>query len=406
MSRRLALPFLLAALSLAACGDDDGDSPDASTGGADAGESLLDPPPEGEGVQLTMTTTLEAGVEAEHCMFLQASDQEMWVTRDEARFDAGSHHVLIYETAYEAIPTVKDDGTPVDTSGVFDCSDGATNGWSVTKLIGGSQNAAGDSMISFPPGVAMPVRAGAVLLMNVHYINASDQAIEPRAAVNLYTVPEAEVETEGDLLFLYNPLIRVPQKGSARAQWRCPVHEDITIANVQSHMHARGVGYAAKVAGEDQPFYESDRWADVEVKSFEPGLVVPAGASLEYYCDYQSGEDRTVYQGPRSTDEMCMLIGSYYPADPRTANCQGADGEQLGGEWIGEGEATCAETMNCVLGIDFSDQSRDVTEPLADCVLASDPAVSAESSAFLRCLFSSADPINDCAEQISACEAI
>jgi hypothetical protein len=406
MSRRIALPFLLAALSLAACGDDDGDSPDASTGDLDAGESLLDPPPEGEGVQLAMTTTLEAGVEAEHCMFMQVSEEEMWVTRDEARFDAGSHHVLVYETDYESIPTETEDGTPVDTSGVFDCSDGATNGWSVTKLIAGSQNAAGDSMIRFPAGVAMPVRAGAVLLMNVHYINASDAAIQPEARVNLYTVPEADVETEGDLLFLYNPLIRVPQKGSSRAHWRCPVHEDITIANVQSHMHARGVGYAARVAGEAAPFYENDRWADVEVKSFDPGLEVPAGASLEYYCDYQSSEDRTVYQGPRSTDEMCMLIGSYYPADPRTANCQGANGEQLGGEWIGEGEATCAETMNCVLAIDFSDQTRDVTDPLADCVVASDPAVSAESSAFLRCLFSSADPISDCAEQMSACEAI
>jgi len=184
------------------------------------------------------------------------------------------------------------------------------------------------------------------------------------------------------------------------------VHEDITIANVQSHMHARGVGYAAKLAGEEQSFYENDRWADVDVKAFEPGLRVPAGASLEYYCDYQGGEDRTVYQGPRSTDEMCMLIGSYYPADPRTANCQGANGEPFGGEWIGQGEATCADTMSCVLGIDFENPGRDVTEPLADCVLASDAAVSAEASAFLRCLFSSADPINDCAEQMAACEAI
>ena len=406
MSRRLALPIILASLSLVACGDDDGGSPDAGSGDPDAGDSLLDPPPDGEGVQLAMTTTLEAGVEAEHCMFMQVSEEEMWVTRDEARFDAGSHHVLVYETDYDAIPTETEDGTQVDTSGVFDCSTGATNGWRVTKLIAGSQNAAGDSMISFPAGVAMPVRAGAVVLMNVHYINASDQPIEPEARVNLYTVPEADVETEGDLLFLYNPLIRVPQKGSARAHWRCPVHEDITIANVQSHMHARGVGYAAKLAGEEQSFYENDRWADVDVKAFEPGLRVPAGASLEYYCDYQSSEDRTVYQGPRSTDEMCMLIGSYYPADPRTANCQGANGEPFGGEWIGQGEATCADTMSCVLGIDFENPGRDVTEPLADCVLASDGAVSAEASAFLRCLFSSADPINDCAEQMAACEAI
>jgi hypothetical protein len=410
MSRHLILP-LLAALSLAACGDDDDgddatdsmDEPDAG----DAGNSLLDPPPEGEGVQLAMTTALDPGVEAEHCMFIVAPEQDLWVSRDEIRFDQGSHHVLVYETTYDEIPTQTDDGREVDTSGVFDCSDGATNGWSVTKLIAGSQNSAGDSMISFPEGVAMPVRSGAVLLMNVHYINASDQPIEPEARVNLWTVPEEDVETEGDLLFLYNPLITVPEKGSARAQWRCPVHQDITIANVQSHMHARGVGFAATIAGQEQPFYQNDRWDNVEAVSFDPPLEVPAGASLEYYCDYQNSEARQVYQGPRSTDEMCMLIGSYYPADQRIANCQAEDGEQFAGEWIGQGRATCAETMDCVLGIDFEQYEGDeVLQPMSDCMVDADPAVSEESSAFLLCLFGAADPVTECADQIAACQAL
>ena len=402
MSRHLVLP-ILAALSLAACGSDDsGDPSDMTDDGP--GDELLAPPPDGQGVQFAMTTSLEAGVEAEHCLFVQAPDQEMWVTRDEARFTQGSHHLLLYETDYEAIPTQRDDGTPVDTSQVFDCSDGATNGWSVTKLIGGSQNATGDSMIAFPDGVAMPVRPGAVLLLNVHYINATDEMIEPEARINLWTVPEEEVDTEGDLLFLYNPLIRVPQNGGSRAHWRCPVHEDITIANVQSHMHRRGVGYAAMIAGEE-PFYDNDRWDNVEARSFDGGLRVSAGSSLEYYCDYQSSEARTVYQGPRSTDEMCMLIGSYYPADQRTANCLDDSGQNLAGEWIGEGTATCAETMTCVLGIDFTDPELDVLEPITDCMLAADPSVSRESSDFMLCLFSSDDPASDCGPQIEACQA-
>jgi hypothetical protein len=402
MSRHLVLP-IIAALSLTACGGDD-DSAGSNDMTDEPGDELLDPPPDGEGVQFKMTTSLDSGVEAEHCLFVQAPDQEMWVTRDEVRFTQGSHHVLLYETSYDAIPTQKDDGTPVDTSQVFDCSDGATNGWSVTKLVGGSQNATGDSMINFPAGVAMPVRAGAVLLLNVHYINATDEVIEPEARINLWTVPEEEVDTEGDLLFLYNPLIRVPQNGSSRAHWRCPVHQDITIANVQSHMHRRGVGYAAMVAGED-PFYESERWDNVAAKSFDGGLQVAAGSSLEYYCEYQSSEDHTVYQGPRSTDEMCMLIGSYYPADKRTANCLDESGENLAGEWIGEGTATCADTMSCVLGIDFSDPEIDAFKLITDCALDADPAVSRESSDFLLCLFSSDDPVNDCAAQIETCQA-
>lgn len=395
-----ALVFSLS-LVLAACtGDDDaGDDSDNET----PPDELLEPPEPGKGVQFGMVTSLDAGVEAEHCMFFQAPDEEMWVARDEARFDQGSHHVLLYETGYDSIPTETDDGTPVDTSRVFDCSTGATNGWSVTKLIAGSQNATGDSMIAFPEGVAMSVRPGAVLLMNVHYINATDETIEPEARINLHTIPEDEVETEGDLLFLYNPIIRVPENGNSRARWRCPVHEDITIANVQSHMHARGIGFAAMVGGEEEPFYQNEAWSSVEVKSFEPGLQLSAGQSLDYFCDYESSEDRVVYQGPRSTDEMCMLIGSYYPADPRTANCMGADGADLGGEWVGDGASTCAETMACLFGIDLG--VPDPLLPITDCMLAADPAVARESSDLLRCLIETDDPGTDCAGQIAACQA-
>jgi len=393
MTKCSCVVSFLAVAILAGCGDDGGES-----------SELLAPPAAGEGVQFKMTTTLAAGVEAEHCLFVTAPDEEMWVASEEARFTQGSHHVLLYETSYSAIPTTKEDGQEVDTSGVFDCSDGATNGWSVTKLIGGSQNAEGDSILDFPEGVAMPVKASAVLLLNVHYINASDHAIEPEARINLYTVPPEEVEIEGDILFLYNPLIRVPESGTSRARWRCPVHTDITIANVQSHMHARGVGYAAMVTGQE-PFYVNEAWSNVPVKAFEPGLEVQAGSSLDYYCDYHGSQDHVVYQGPRTTDEMCMLIGSYYPADPATASCRDDSGTRLGGEWVGEGTATCAETMSCVLAIDFASAETDPLNSISDCMVEADPAVSRETSDFLKCLFSSPNPIVDCAQPIEACQA-
>ena len=89
-------------------------------------------------LELEMTATIPAASEVEYCKFVQIP--ATWVTRDQIEFTTGSHHVLVYQTGYTSIPTQKDDGTLVDTSGVFDCSDGATNGWSIKKLIGGSQN--------------------------------------------------------------------------------------------------------------------------------------------------------------------------------------------------------------------------------------------------------------------------
>jgi hypothetical protein len=401
-----ALALLLLPLSLPACGDDD-DAPsaDAAPGGADAaasdaGTPLLEPPPAGQGVQFQMLNTIAPGVEGEWCQFVQAPAQDMWVNRDEVRFTAGSHHVLLYQTSYTTIPTENDEGVAVDTSGVFDCSAGATAGWSVTKLIGGSQNGTGTSILAFPSDVAMKVEGGTVLLMNAHYLNATEQTLVPEVRVNLWTIPEAQVSQEGDVLFLYNPFIHVPAMGTSRARWRCPVHQDITIANVQSHMHRRGVGYQARVAGEATPFYQNTEWENVPVASFAPGLVVPAGSQLDYHCDYQSSQATDVVQGPRTVNEMCMLIGSYYPADPRTSNCLDATGK-LGGEWVGNGTKTCNQTWSCVLG---ALGAPDAVAALGPCVQDSDPSVAVEMSAAIRCVANNGG-LDPCGVEIAACEA-
>src|SRR5262249_6187637 len=141
-SRAASTLAAFAAISLVACSDD------TSTPAND--DVLLEPPPPGHGTQLSITTNIEAGVQAAPSHFLTAPKEELTLKHDEVSYAEGSHHVLLYETPYEDIPTRKEDGTRVDTSGVFDCSDGATNGWKVKRLIGGSQNRTGESVLSFP----------------------------------------------------------------------------------------------------------------------------------------------------------------------------------------------------------------------------------------------------------------
>ncbi|MBK9258928.1 MAG: hypothetical protein IPM54_03755 [Polyangiaceae bacterium] len=400
LAQRILTGFLVLLPALAGCGPADSPNPGTPV------DELLAPPPEGQGIQLSMKATIAPGVEGEWCQFVKAPAEALFVNRDEVRYTKGSHHFLLYETTYTEIPTKKENGTVVDTTGVFDCSDGATNGWSVTKLVGGSQNADGTSIVRFPEGVAMPVKAGAVLLMNAHYVNATSEVLEPEVRINLHTIPESEVKQEGDILFMYNAFIHVPQMGSSRARMRCQVHKDITIQNVQSHMHARGTGYEALEVG-GTPFYTNEQWADVPVKDFDGGLSLKAGTWIDYACDYKNAEARDVYQGPRSTDEMCMLIGSYYPADPATAHCsldvtKPLETGNLGAEWVGDGSATCAQTLGCIqqnFGPNFN------LEGFTQCVTGSDPAVSREMSDVVQCIITSGNPMVDCKTQIDACAA-
>lgn len=416
MLKRTSAAILLALpLALVACSDDTSSSGGggAGTGGSGGGASLLDPPAEGQGVQFSMVTTIDAGTEAEHCKFVKAPPGGLLVNHDEVRFTAGSHHFLLYLTPYEDIPTQNERGEAVDTSGVFDCSDGATNGWQVTNLIGGSQNGTGESIVSFPSDVAMTVPGGAVLLMNAHYVNASDKPVEPEVRINLYTIPESQKKHEGGLLFWYNVFIKAAAGSPATAEMRCDLPDDITITNAQSHMHRRGVGYEATLIdpmGKSSSIYASDAWENVLVKEFPDGLAVQGGSAIRYHCAYDNPESHTVYQGPRSTDEMCMFIASYYPATPKTSLCsadpanpQGTN--YLGAEWYGAGTKTCAETLQCVAGIPQGATFDEFMHTLTDCVYDSDPADSKVVSDGVRCLLTHANPQMECSAEIQACLA-
>ena len=363
-------------------------------------------------VEYTLTAQIAAGSEVERCKFVRAPAEGLFINKDEITYTPGSHHVLLYETSYTDVPTKNDDGVAVDTSGVFDCSSGATNGWSVTRVVSGSQNPSGDSSIIFPPDVAVHVPPNAVLLLNAHYINTSTDVRDSNVSVKLHLIPEAQMKTEGDVLFLYNIFIKLNPQAKADARMRCPVHKDITLTTAQSHMHARGVDYSAQVNG-DAPFYTNAAWSDVPIARLNSGegIEIKAGSMIDYHCAYTNTLDHAIFQGPRTTDEMCMLIGSYYPVDRATSSCS-ADPKRapqtktLGAEWVGSGTATCAESAKCFQAAQTSDMKQSF-ENIMGCVTASDPAVSKELSDALRCIFVSSQDGKDaqtvCASQIAAC---
>lgn len=401
MLLRRFFPILILAPLAAACSDDESE-PEP--------EELLAPPPEGQGVQFKMVTSIPAGTEVEHCQFVRAPAEGLNVNRDEIKFTTGSHHVLLYLTPYTDIPVATEDGRAVDTSKVFDCSEGVIFDWQVSNLIAGSQNATGESIVNFPSDVAMKVPPNAVLLMNVHYVNAQPEAIEPEVRINVHSIPDEQVKIQGGMLFWFNPLIRVDPMGSGLAKMSCPLPHDVTLGNAQSHMHRRGVDYeAVRIApdGAREVIYESTAWEGVPVKEWEPGLSVAAGSRIEYFCGYQNPEARTVYQGPKSSDEMCMFISSYWPAKNEVSNCavdpnDVQNTQNLNADWIGQGTQTCTQTLVCIQGIE-GEGFYGFLHGLTDCVLASRPESSEVVSDGVRCLMTKADPMTECAAEIDAC---
>jgi hypothetical protein len=353
---------------------------------------VLEPPAAGHGVQIKMTSTLEPQLETERCMFWRVPDEGLYVNREEVRYTPGSHHVLLFKTPYTELPTMTIRGEAIDTNGVFDCGkNGATGDWDVLGAAGGAQSADGPPGVDgLPADTAFKMEGGSLLLVNAHYLNASDTPLDAEIYINLHTVPAAQVTREAGIFFMYNPFIYVGAQSASQAREVCPLAKDVTLVNAQSHMHARGKRYLANLLDRDgttlQEIYSTNSWEGVVSKTMAPPLQIAAGQMIDFRCDYMNSETRNVFQGRTTRDEMCMFVGLYYPKDTKTELCSMTDdwkGRYLGARWIGSGTATGAATAGCLqaaIAADAMDGDFDA------CMVNACPAISAQASDAARCL--------------------
>ena len=366
----------------------------AGCGGADPVVLSLEPPAPGEGVQIKMTSTLEAGLETERCMFYRVPAEGLYVNRQEIRYTPGSHHVLVFKTPYTDVPTTTIRGETIDTSAVFDCgANGATGDWEVQGVAGGAQSAAGPPGIEgLPTDTALKIDGGSLLLVNAHYLNASDKALDAEIYINFYTIAPAQVTREAGIFFMYDPFIRVPAQSASVAREACSVSKDVTLVNAQSHMHARGVGYVANLldasGAQLQQLYTTTTWQHVVSKRLDPPVQISAGQMIDFRCSYTNNETHVVSQGRTTRDEMCMFIGLYYPRDTKSEICSMTDdwsGRYLGASWIGNGTAGGLATAAC---LQAATQTTAAMGDFDGCVVNACPAISAETSTAARCLAS------------------
>lgn len=348
---------------------------------------LLEPPEPLEGVQYKMVATVAPGHESYGCQLFTAPPEGLFVNREEVRFGPGGHHVLLYRTPYKEIPTTNELGEPVDAEAFHDCSAGATALWKVNGVLGGSESFGGAGLLDqLPEGVAVAIEPGAVLLMSTHYLNATPADIEVDSRINLYSIPRDNVVAEAGVLYFDNPIIRVPAHGESTARMRCPISKDISIVSLQSHMHSRGVRFAAHLAGggaaAPAQIYSTTTWKEPPVAIFNPPLAVTAGQAIEYRCSYQSTEPRDVIRGLGEADEMCQLIGPYYPRDMRLEACLDEDGGPAA-TWIGNGSATCGQTLSCLMMAPPIEE--DGGKEAWGCVLNSCPGAAEAVSELVRC---------------------
>ncbi len=300
---------------LAACGDTHG-TESAVAGQATDGGAFPD-------VVFQMSGHVDANGEILDCVYVRMpSDRgKVAVGSAESTFTPGSHHFLVYRTNYDAIPAGGDE--------VHTCTD-AEQFVGITGTYYEAQTPKASRVL--PAGVAHVFEPGEVLLMTAHYLNATASGYDTQVHFRLHTEDTAKVKHEAGSIFFYNPMIEVPPFSVVTVTRTCPLSQDIELALLWSHMHARGIGFTAtsddsaavERAGD---LYDSTTWSEPSPRTFpdDPPITLHANSSVTYTCTYRNTTSASFVAGQSAaTNEMCILHGMYWPRlDSTTERCLG-----------------------------------------------------------------------------------
>jgi hypothetical protein len=173
----------------------------------------------------------------------------------------------------------------------------------------------------YPPQVGMSLQANASLMVQVHYLDATNMDLQVSTTIQVLAAATGTVSIPAAPLLYYAAQFSVPP-GQSTVTTSC------TMTNAQpyqffmlaGHMHSHGtdlqINYTP-VGGSSSKIYETATWDSPQEENFSPALAVPSGSQFSWTCDYNNTTTTTV----NDPNEMCAILGNYYPATQGSLTC-------------------------------------------------------------------------------------
>ena len=277
------------------------------------------PPAEGEVQYLSpIIRDIQPGEDRIICSYLDAYvEDDFDVARLAGYNTLGSHHIILYTTSLAQPPNTHDCR---DEEMVF------------LSMIGGT---GGDAAVSaestLPEGLVRRVKGGNQLVIQTHWLNATDEAFDGQAAFNVRYEPISDARTPTDFLAVMNTTFDVTP-GTSKASVECTFQDTVNIWQLAGHQHDLGkhirIGFTPK-GGTEQVLID-DAWN--KEWSFNPKfldftrapMVAKAGDKLSVDCEWSNPGQDTV----RFPSEMCGAVGQYFPSTNQLV-C-------FNGDWLGD----------------------------------------------------------------------
>jgi hypothetical protein len=229
--------------------------------------------------------------------------QDTYVSAFRSVAPQGTHHAVL---------TISDTGT----DGEYDCNSGNLD----SRMLYSSGVGTDDLM--FPSGVAIKLKAGQKLNINLHLFNTSDQPISGTSGVAVKKIPMAQVVNEAEMFFGGTFNITVPPGGAAVEQsGGCTLgaNTSYTVFSLWPHMHQIGVHQKVTHRRGTTTTTLLDSDYDFNEQKFYPlaaPLSVLPNDELRVTCTYRNNTGATIKYGDSSTEEMCFSGMYRYPVQP------------------------------------------------------------------------------------------
>jgi hypothetical protein len=279
------LPAVL--LALAACSDE----PDAAPG-----ETItIDTP----------SFMLQPGEEKFYCYYTTLPNaQPTGVHQVSSSMPPGSHHMILLKTR-----------TAQAADGTFaECTNfGMGNGGlaDIPAWLYAAQDP--ESGITMPEGVGIAVAAHQPVVVNMHYINQTDQPLTANVHVALDTFAAKREYIEAHTFITFNTEIDVPAGAMGSAGGSCTVPDDAQFIMMSTHSHKYTT--SARVTDGGAMVLETRDWAHATMTQWDAPYYSFASGKLDYRCDYTNTTNQPLQTGESAiSSEMCMAVGVFFPA--------------------------------------------------------------------------------------------
>jgi len=251
----------------------------------------------------------EPATEIQDChVFKLDNKRSVEVDRLQVQFAKGSHHVHIYRSSEP------------EADAVYDCFQGIN--WRKWSLVVGAQTTAMDWQL--PEGVTVPFAPHQQLLVQVHWLNTTNERVESTIDLSFHTTEESQEHL--GTVFGVNQRINIAPHARTRVEHFCPVPAGAKLHALMGHFHSHGNDYKVIERMPDQTtgaeiYFAKDEPA-FEFKTFAPAREIPRGAGLQYECGFYNYESFPLTWGSDTkTGEHCNMTAYFSPAEAVSELC-------------------------------------------------------------------------------------